>query len=86
MLADKRGLATAITITSEPMSETLKADLGKSLEKVFSKKITLRNEVDKSLLGGVVVKVGNYTIDLSNLQDFFEVPFSSDGFFGSCPI
>ena len=65
MLADKRGLATAITITSEPMSETLKADLGKSLEKVFSKKITLRNEVDKSLLGGVVVKVGNYTIDLS---------------------
>jgi F-type H+-transporting ATPase subunit delta len=65
MLADKRGLATATTITAEPMSEALKAELGKSLEKVFSKKITLRNEVDKSVLGGVVVKVGNYTIDLS---------------------
>jgi F-type H+-transporting ATPase subunit delta len=65
MLAEKRGLAVANTTTAEPMTDELKAELGKSLEKVFSKKITLQNEVDKSVLGGVVVKVGNYTIDLS---------------------
>ena len=47
------------------MSEALQAELAKSLEKVFSKKITLQNEIDKKVLGGVVVKVGNYTIDLS---------------------
>ncbi len=65
MLADKRGLATATATTAEPMSEPLQAELAKSLEKVFSKKITLQNEIDKKVLGGVVVKVGNYTIDLS---------------------
>jgi F0F1-type ATP synthase delta subunit len=36
-----------------------------ALEKVFKKKITLDSSIDKSVLGGVVVNVGNYTIDLS---------------------
>ncbi len=65
MLADKRGLAVATATTAEPISEGLKSELTASLEKVFKKKITLKNEVDKKVLGGVVVNIGNYTIDLS---------------------
>lgn len=65
MLAAKRGFAQATAITAEPMSESAKLELTGALEKLFSKKITLNNEVEKEVLGGVVVHVGNFTIDLS---------------------
>jgi F-type H+-transporting ATPase subunit delta len=65
MLAEKRGVAEATATTAEPLSSELSSELNQTLEKVFKKKITLRNEVDKKVLGGVVVSVGNYTIDLS---------------------
>lgn len=65
MLAAKRGFAEATAVSAETMSEAAKAELSAALEKVFQKKITLQNEIDKSVLGGFVVHVGNYTIDLS---------------------
>jgi F-type H+-transporting ATPase subunit delta len=65
MLAAKRGVAEAVAFSAEALSDSAKKDLSSALEKVFTKKITLRNEVDKKVLGGFVVKVGHYTIDLS---------------------
>lgn len=65
MLAEQRGLASATAITAEAMSDSLKNELSNALGKIFNKKITLQNEIDKSVLGGFVVNVGNYTIDLS---------------------
>jgi F-type H+-transporting ATPase subunit delta len=65
MLAAKRGFAEATAVTAEPLSEAVKTELSTALEKVFHKKITLQNEIDKGVLGGFVVRVGNYTIDLS---------------------
>ncbi len=65
MLAAKRGFAGATAVTAEPMSDSAKKELTAALEKLFSKKITLENEVNKEVLGGVVVHLGNYTIDLS---------------------
>jgi F-type H+-transporting ATPase subunit delta len=65
MLASKRGYATATAISAEPMTEAVKVELKRALEGIFSKKITLSNEVDRNVLGGFVVKIGNYTIDLS---------------------
>jgi len=65
MLDEKRGVAEATAVTADPLTESTKAELTSALSKIFGKKITLTSEVDKSVLGGVVVKVGNYTIDLS---------------------
>jgi F-type H+-transporting ATPase subunit delta len=65
MLAESRGEAEAIVTTADPMTEALAADLASSLSKVFNKKITLKNEIDKNVLGGLVVQVGNYSIDMS---------------------
>ena len=65
MLAERRGVAEATATTAEAISPTMSAELVQTLENVFKKKITLKNEVDKKVLGGVVVSVGNYTIDLS---------------------
>jgi F-type H+-transporting ATPase subunit delta len=65
MLDEARGIAEASVVTADPISDTLEKDLTAALEKVFKKKITVQSEIDKDVLGGVVVHVGNYTIDLS---------------------
>lgn len=65
MLSEERGIAEAVAVTADALSESSKAELAAALEKVFKKKITLQNEIDKGVLGGVVVSVGNYTMDLS---------------------
>jgi F-type H+-transporting ATPase subunit delta len=65
MLDEKRGVAEATVITAEPISDAIKKELVGALEKIFQKKITVQSEIDKDVLGGVVVRVGNYTIDLS---------------------
>lgn len=39
--------------------------LKKSLKKRFDKKIEINNQVDKSLLGGIVIKAGNVVFDFS---------------------
>ena len=65
MLAEKRGVAEATATTAEPLTSALTDELTQTLNQVFKKKIILRNEVDKKVLGGLVVSVGNYTIDLS---------------------
>jgi F-type H+-transporting ATPase subunit delta len=65
MLAESRGEAEAHVITSDPMSEALKSELVTGLAKVFQKKITLQNVIDKNILGGLIVQVGNYSIDMS---------------------
>jgi F-type H+-transporting ATPase subunit delta len=65
MLDEKRGVAEATVVTADPISDSIKKELTGALEKIFKKKITLQGEIDKEVLGGVVVHVGNYTIDLS---------------------
>jgi F-type H+-transporting ATPase subunit delta len=65
MLAESRGEAEALVTTADAMTDAAKADLTNGLAKVFNKKITLQNKVDRKVLGGLVVKVGNYSIDMS---------------------
>lgn len=65
MLAESRGEAEALVTTAEPITDSLLSDLAANLAKVFSKKITLKNAIDKNVLGGLVVQVGNYSIDMS---------------------
>lgn len=65
LLDDKRGVAEATAVTAEALTDESKKELVAVLGKIFQKKITLTSEIDKSVLGGVVINVGNYTIDLS---------------------
>ncbi len=65
MLDEKRGVAEATVVTADPISDAVKKELTGALEKIFQKKITVQSEIDKDVLGGAVVHVGNYTIDLS---------------------
>lgn len=65
MLDEVRGVAHAVVTTAQPVDGNTKADLEKTLSGVFKKKLTLDNKVDRKILGGLVVEVGNFAIDMS---------------------
>jgi F-type H+-transporting ATPase subunit delta len=46
-----------------PLNEEEKSTLIQKLQNKYDKKIILRDEIDKSILGGVYVRVGNDVID-----------------------
>lgn len=60
---DYNGILEITVITSTAMSDTLRKKLVSKLEQVSSKKITLVEKVDKSVLGGIVLNYGNTQID-----------------------
>lgn len=63
-MADERGGIVRATVTSAvPLSETYYQSLAAELEKVTGKKILLERKQDPSLIGGVVTRVGDNTID-----------------------
>ncbi len=64
MLRDELlGIARAKIITARPISKKTFNRLIKALEKFTSKKIEAETEIDESIIGGVIVKIGNLILD-----------------------
>lgn len=53
----------AVAVTAVPMSEDAQAKLAASLSTMSGKTVTVENQVDESLVGGVVVRMGDRVID-----------------------
>jgi F-type H+-transporting ATPase subunit delta len=66
MMSDKRGELVADVITAFPISKDINNSLVKEVKKLTkSEKIELKTTVDKSLIGGFVLRVGSTMIDSS---------------------
>ncbi len=57
------GIAEITVVTREPLTEKAKADLSAKMCKMLGKKIVMKEELDSSIIGGIVVKNGNTTLD-----------------------
>lgn len=55
----QENIQEVIALTAVPMSPEMQEKLAAKLEKSTGKKILLKNQIDKSLIGGVVLKIGN---------------------------
>lgn len=63
-LADEDANVIRAEVTSAgPLSESYLAKLKAELEKATGSKVTLAHRIDKSLIGGVVTKVGDQVVD-----------------------
>ncbi|EKU71006.1 F0F1 ATP synthase subunit delta [Selenomonas sp. F0473] len=60
---EKLGIAVADVTAAEELDETQLAELRAKLEQVTGKQISLRRHRDPSLIGGVVVRIGDRRID-----------------------
>jgi len=61
----KLGIEKVTAITAVPLSNELKEKLIKKLEKDTGKKIVLAERVDKSILGGIILRTENSQTDAS---------------------
>jgi len=56
-------IARAQVLTPAPLSDELKGDLVRALEKLTSKVIKLDVKEEKGLVGGIVVRIGDLVLD-----------------------
>ena len=74
LLNDKNNILEGTVITAVVLNEKEIKDLEKNLSTKYNKNVTLTNVVDETILGGVLVKLGNEEIDgtvrtrLSNIK------------------
>ena len=60
---EKLGIAVADVTTVEDLSPQQKQELTEKLRRITGKQVTLREHRDPSLIGGVVVRIGDRRID-----------------------
>lgn len=63
LLNEKNNVLEGIAITAVPMTQDEIKNLEQKLSNKYNKNVTLENEVDGSILGGVLVRLGNEEID-----------------------
>lgn len=63
LLNEKNNVIEGVAITAVAMSEDELKQLQAKLSNKYNKNVTLENKVDESILGGVLVRLGNEEID-----------------------
>jgi ATP synthase F1 delta subunit len=62
---EKQKKATAVVVSSVSLDENNTGRLKAALKQMTQREITIENQIDKSLLGGFIVKVGSTIFDSS---------------------
>ena len=63
LLNEKNNILEGYVISAVPMNDEKIKELETELSKKYNKNVTLENRVDKSVLGGALVRLGNTEID-----------------------
>ncbi len=63
MLNDNAGVVEAELTSAFPLNEQSKQHITSKLAKRFNSKVVLKVNEDQSLLGGVIIRVGNWVLD-----------------------
>ena len=73
LLDEKNGVIEVTVTTTDSIDRTVKNKIQLSLENTLNCKIKLKEIIDKSIIGGIILKVNSIMIDNSNrnkLQDY----------------
>ncbi len=65
IVARKKGAVTAVVISAKALTATQKKKVETALKKALGGSVSIENEVDPELIGGLVVRVGSRMIDTS---------------------
>lgn len=63
LLNDKNNIIEGTVISAVPLTDEKIKKLEEKLSKKYNKNVTLENKVDNSILGGVLIRLGNTQID-----------------------
>lgn len=65
LLADARGEMTASVTAARPLSDAQRQQLAATLKQAIGRDVSIEEDVDTNLLGGLIVRVGSRMIDSS---------------------
>jgi F-type H+-transporting ATPase subunit delta len=65
MLNDYRGIATAQVTSAVPLNEAERGAVADRLSTMTGRKVVVESEVDPSIIGGIVARIGDQLIDAS---------------------
>ncbi|UYW00891.1 ATP synthase F1 subunit delta [Flavobacterium agricola] len=76
---ESRGVQNAIVTTAVPMSTELEAKVLEKIKEISSKKITIQNVVDPSIIGGFILRIGDtqYNASIENKIQRLKREFSN---------
>ena len=63
LLDSYRGIEQAEVTTAIPIDDEAKLKLGKCLGAIVGKKVVLKPEVDPSIIGGIIARIGGKLLD-----------------------
>ena len=72
-LEAEEGVVEASATTAVPLADAMRKRLVESLERFTGKKIVLKESVDDSLLGGMILRLGDQKIDSSVARELWRV-------------
>jgi F-type H+-transporting ATPase subunit delta len=65
VLAERSGVVSAQITSARELSSTEQKDLESNLEKMIGKKVNLAYEINQSIIGGIVTRIGSTVYDSS---------------------
>jgi F-type H+-transporting ATPase subunit delta len=63
MVDEERNMCRGTVIAAAPLSADLSAKIKATLEKITGKQVLLHTDIDASIIGGIVAKVGDLVLD-----------------------
>jgi len=63
VLDERNGIVSAEVVSARPLSETEKAEFKTNIAKLTGKQVNLNFDIDESIIGGVVTRVGSTVYD-----------------------
>ncbi len=60
---ERFGIADITIVTTEPISDETREKLRAKMASVTGKKVNIKEEIDSSIIGGIVIKYGNRSFD-----------------------
>ena len=79
LLKEERGESTVDVITHKTIDEKQSNSLKKALKSKTGREITLHTKIDKSLLGGIVIRYESYVLDYSLRHKLSELKHQLEG-------
>lgn len=63
MVDKERNMCRGTVVSAAPLSGAMNSKIKDTLEKITGKQVLLRTEIDASIIGGIVAKVGDLVLD-----------------------
>jgi F-type H+-transporting ATPase subunit delta len=76
MIDDEMNRLRVTVISNDKIDSTLSGKIASKLKEAFKKDVIVKEEIDESILGGIIIKAGDLVIDGSLIKDLKNIRYN----------